>query len=291
MDVIESIQTLRDRRDAARRAGRRVAFVPTMGALHAGHLALMDLAAEQGDEAWASVFVNPAQFGPGEDLERYPRTLDADLAACEARGVAVVFVPSVETIYPPRVPDVTVNVPSLATILEGEHRPGFFAGVCRVVAKLFNLVQPDAAVFGEKDYQQLIVIAAMTAGLDWPIRIVPGPTVREADGLAMSSRNRYLDADQRRRAVGLFKALTEARAMIVEDGEVSPETVEAAMRDTLQAHRFDIDYAVIRHPHTLEPMDLIPAPDSDHPAPRGLIAARIGEDDHAVRLIDNLALA
>src|SRR6185369_4057963 len=170
-----------------------VAFVPTMGALHAGHVTLLAAAATMGRHVLASIFVNPTQFGPGEDLTRYPRPLDHDLEKCRAAGVAGVFVPTVDEMYPPSEPPCTADVPALTADLEGRFRPGPFAGVCQVVAKLFGIVQPEVACFGMKDYQQLRVVDAMVRSLNLPVRISALPTVRESDGLAMSSRNAYLN--------------------------------------------------------------------------------------------------
>jgi len=257
----------------------RTAFVPTMGALHEGHLSLMRLAREHADHVTASIFVNPAQFAPHEDLDQYPRPIERDLELCEQAGVDLVFNPNVDVIYPPHELPVDVNVPAIATMLEGEHRPQFFGGVCRVVAKLFNIVQPDVAVFGRKDYQQLKVIEAMVTGLNMPIQIVPGQTMRDLDGMAMSSRNVYLDADQRQRGLSLSKALREAEQLIA-DGVMEPQRIEQAMRQVLEAHGAVIEYAAVRHHHTLQPIDLV---DTRREPVVCLIAARI---DH-VRLIDN----
>lgn len=268
-----------DETRAARAAMGRVAFVPTMGALHEGHLSLMRRARELADDVVVSVFVNPTQFAPHEDLNRYPRPIERDLELCEQEGVSLVFNPTVDVMYPPDEPETIVAVPSLGDGLEGAHRPGFFVGVCRVVAKLLNIVRPDAACFGRKDYQQLRVIEAMAGALCTGCMIEPCAIVREPDGLAMSSRNVYLDADQRRRALGLSKALDEAAAMI-EAGTLDPAEVEAAMARVLAAHDCVVDYAVVRDARTLSPMDLI------NPKVEPLvclIAARVD----AVRLIDN----
>jgi pantoate--beta-alanine ligase len=279
-------RTIEDARTRRRAAPGRVALVPTMGALHAGHVSLIEAARALADTVVVSVFVNPTQFGPHEDFNRYPRPIDADLAACEAAGAAGVFHPSVDDMYPPESPGCELTVPALTHDLEGALRPGHFAGVCRVVAKLFNIVQPEVACFGMKDYQQLAVVTAMTADLNLPIRIVACLTRREDDGLAMSSRNRYLDADQRRRAVGLHKALLQAKQMVEAEAAADPQEVELAMRRVIEAHRFDaIDYAVVRHPRTLAPLDaLAPGLTGGVVA---LVAARMG----ATRLIDNMLLA
>src|SRR5436309_35011 len=179
----------------------RLALVPTMGALHAGHLSLIQHAKRHAPHVAVSIFVNPTQFGPTEDFSRYPRPLEADLAKCEAAGVELIFNPPPEEMYQPGVPDLVVDLPSLSGVLEGKHRPGHFKGVCQVVAKLFNVMQPTAACFGQKDFQQLRVIGAMVEALDMPIDIIPCPTLRDPDGLAMSSRNVYLSGDERQRAL------------------------------------------------------------------------------------------
>jgi pantoate--beta-alanine ligase len=259
--------------------GRRLGFVPTMGALHEGHLSLMRRAREEvGSEGAVvvSVFVNPTQFGPGEDLERYPRTLDADLEACASAGVDVVFTPSVEEMYPGGLDAaVTVEPGPLGEVLEGASRPGHFAGVLTVVAKLFGLVRPDVAVFGEKDYQQLALIRRMAADLCLGVEVVGAETAREQDGLAMSSRNRYLDTDQRLEAVSLSRALFAARGAAERGAQAALGAARAELRRT---HVVDLDYLEVTAP------DLGPAPDSG-PA-RMLVAARVGP----TRLIDNIAL-
>jgi pantoate--beta-alanine ligase len=266
-------------------SGASVVLVPTMGALHEGHASLLRTARRRaGDHGRvvASVFVNPLQFGAGEDLDRYPRTLDDDLALCAREGVDVVFAPSVDEVYPGGDPVVTVDPGPLATELEGASRPGHFAGVLTVVAKLFGLVRPDAAVFGEKDYQQLVLVRRMSRDLCLGVDVVGVETVREPDGLALSSRNRFLDGDDRRRAAVLSRALRAAA------GRASygvPAARWAAMRvlDEEPEQELDLDYLAIRTP------DLAPVVD-DHPAEptaaRILVAAKVG----SVRLIDNLPL-
>jgi pantoate--beta-alanine ligase len=265
---------------AGRAESRPVAFVPTMGALHAGHVSLMERArVEAGSDGVVvvSIFVNPTQFGPHEDLDRYPRTLDADLEACAAAGVDVVFTPTVEEMYPRGLATdaVTVDPGPAGDVLEGASRPGHFAGVLTVVAKLFGLVRPDVAVFGEKDYQQLALIRRMAADLCLGVDVVGGETVREADGLAMSSRNRYLDAEQRADAVALSRALFAAQeaAHLGVDGALA-----AARAELRRTHLVDLDYLEVTAP------DLGPAPDRG-PA-RMLVAARVG----STRLIDNVPL-
>ena len=267
---------------AGRPPGTRLAFVPTMGALHDGHLALVRRAREEVGPDGAvvvSVFVNPTQFGPGEDLDRYPRTLAADLEACASVGVDVVFTPTVEEVYPGGLEaaagGVTVDPGPLASILEGASRPGHFAGVLTVVAKLFGLVRPDVAVFGQKDYQQLALIRRMVADLCLGIEVIGAETVREPDGLALSSRNRYLDADERLDAVALSRALFAARDAAARGAEQALAAARAELRRT---QRVDLDYLAITAP------GLGPAP-ATGPA-RMLVAARVG----STRLIDNIAL-
>lgn len=281
MWIARNTEEIRSKRGAL--AGR-VAFVPTMGALHPGHVSLMHAAAKLADHVVVSIFVNPTQFGPSEDFNRYPRPIEKDLDACRAAGVAGVFHPSVEVMYPPDRPACDVTVPSMASILEGAVRPGHFAGVCRVVAKLFNLVRPDVACFGQKDYQQCRVIETMTEDLAFPIAIAELATMREADGLAMSSRNVYLSVEERRHAVGLYKALAAARSLIEEEGETNPGAVESAMRQVLLSHHIAPDYAVVRHPRTLGELDAIT------PAVTGGVVALIAGKLGNVRLIDNMVI-
>jgi pantoate--beta-alanine ligase len=262
-----------------------VAFVPTMGALHDGHVSLMRRArSEVGPDGAVvvSIFVNPTQFGPGEDLDRYPRTLDTDLEACAAAGVDVVFTPSVEEMYPDGLSGdgatsraVTVDPGPLGAVLEGASRPGHFEGVLTVVAKLFGLVRPDVAVFGEKDYQQLALIRRMAADLCQGVEVVGAETVREADGLALSSRNRYLDADERLDAVALSRGLFAASEAAERGADAALGAARAELRRT---HLVDLDYLEITAP------DLGPAPAAG-PA-RLLVAARVG----STRLIDNIVL-
>ena len=261
-----------------RTRGDRVAFVPTMGALHDGHASLMDVAREHAGTdgaVVASIFVNPMQFGPGEDLDRYPRTFDTDLAVCGERGVDIVFAPSVDEVYPGGDPTVTVDPGPDSRSLEGGIRPGHFRGVLTVVAKLFGLVRPDVAVFGEKDYEQLTKIRRMVADLCMPVEIVGAPTVREADGLALSSRNRYLDPQQRQAALALSRAL---RAGVEAQHEGADAVVEAAFAVLREVDGLESDYVSVASP------DLDGTPE-EGPA-RLLVAARVG----ATRLIDNTPL-
>ena len=264
----------------ARRAGDRIAFVPTMGALHDGHASLIRTARGATDgPVVVSIFVNPMQFAPTEDLDRYPRTLDADLAVCAAEGVDVVFAPSVEEMYPggfshESVHDgVTVSPGALATILDGASRPGHFDGVLTVVAKLFGLVRPDVAVFGQKDYQQLTLIRLMVRDLCMGIEVVGAETVREPDGLALSSRNRYLDAEQRQTAVLLSRALRAARERAAYG---VPAARWAAMSVLRAEPGLELDYLALTSPDLGEP------PEAGEG--RILVAARVG----TTRLIDNI---
>lgn len=264
---------------ASRRTHGPVGFVPTMGALHDGHASLMRVAREAvGDgPVVVSVFVNPLQFGPTEDLARYPRTLAADLEVCAAEGVDLVFAPAVEEVYPDGEPRVTVEPGPLATVLEGRTRPGHFRGVLTVVAKLFGLVGPDVAVFGEKDYQQLTLIRRMVTDLCLPVRIEGAQTRRETDGLAMSSRNRYLDPEQRQIATALIRTLRAAQAAAPEGERAALAAARAELRGSPGV---DLDYLVITTP------DLEPLPADVEPGTpgRALVAARVG----TTRLIDNV---
>jgi pantoate--beta-alanine ligase len=267
----------------ARKAGRQVGLVPTMGALHEGHASLMRVARERAADGpvVASIFVNPLQFGPNEDLDRYPRTFDADLEVCAREGVDVVFAPAVEEVYPgwPAQPQVTVEPGPLASVLEGRTRPGHFRGVLIVVAKLFGLVRPDVAVFGEKDYQQLVLVRRMVDDLCLGVDVVGARTQREPDGLALSSRNQYLDPEQRREAVVLSRALRAAQ----DDGARGVDAAIGAARAALRtSHGVDLDYLVVRAPDLGDlPRDVPPGTEA-----RVLVAAKLG----GTRLIDNMPL-
>ena len=261
-----------------------VAFVPTMGALHKGHLSLIEAAKQMGYPVVASIFVNPTQFGPRDDFEQYPRPLEQDLAACERAGVAGVFCPAVGEMYPSDRPGCELTVPALADVLEGSIRPGHFAGVCRVVAKLLHIIEPEVVCFGQKDYQQLKVIEEMVDDLAMSVRVVGLPTVREADGLAMSSRNAYLGPEARRRAVSLYKSLCEAKRLVEEVGESDPAVVQDAMAQVLTAHQVGVDYAVVRHPQILAELDCI------EPQLTGGVVALVAGCIEGVRLIDNSVL-
>jgi pantoate--beta-alanine ligase len=263
--------------DARWRLSGRVAVVPTMGALHEGHVALIRAARRAADSVIVTIFVNPLQFGAGEDLDRYPRDLDADLATCAREGVDVVFAPSVQEIYPTGDPAVRVVAGPLGDRFEGSSRPGHFDGVLTVVLKLLHLCQPQIAVFGEKDAQQLALVRRMVADLDLPVQVLPVPTVREPDGLARSSRNRYLDADQRESATVLRKALLAGSAA----GGAGAAAVLNAARDVLSSEpAVRLDYLRL----------VTPAFDDVPIAQRGpallLVAAYVG----STRLIDNIAV-
>jgi pantoate--beta-alanine ligase len=281
-DVASSRRELVDLLAVARKEGALVALVPTMGALHAGHASLMARAREEvGPEGRVvvSIFVNPLQFAPGEDLDRYPRTFDADLDVCAREGVDVVFAPGVEDVYPGGDPAVTVDPGPLADVLEGAVRPGHFRGVLTVVAKLFGLVRPDVAVFGEKDYQQLVLVRRMVADLCLPLTVVGAETRRESDGLALSSRNRYLSADERRASVALSRALQAAVAQAAY-GLLAARRAATAVLEAEPG--LELDYLAITDPD-LAPLEPYAAAGREA---RVLVAARLG----TTRLIDNLPL-
>ncbi|MFP4105305.1 MAG: pantoate--beta-alanine ligase [Phycisphaerae bacterium] len=281
MKTFTDTDQLREFVGRARRQGKCVGLVPTMGALHQGHLSLIDRAREQCDVVIATIFVNPTQFAPGEDLAAYPRTPQEDSAACESRGVDALFMPPVEVMYPLEGSRTTVHVSELTEVLCGARRPGHFDGVCLIVSKLFNLAQPDRAYFGEKDYQQLTVIRRMVSDLNFPIEIVGCPIVREPDGLAMSSRNAYLQPEQRVQAPELHASLTMAEEMIAERHPPAGQVVEA-IRSYLQtrAPLGDIDYVKIANPRTLQDVQ-----STDQPVLVAL-AVRFGR----ARLIDNIVV-
>ncbi|MDG2516325.1 pantoate--beta-alanine ligase [Lysobacter soli] len=277
IDTFTELDALRERVRSWKRDGLRVAFVPTMGNLHDGHFSLVKLARTHADRVVASVFVNPTQFGPNEDFARYPRTPDADARGLEAAGCDALWLPSVEAMYPYGVEaTVRVQVPNVTATLEGASRPGHFDGVATVVSRLFNQVQPDVAVFGRKDYQQLAVVRYMVRDLAFPIEIVGADIVREANGLAMSSRNQYLSADERAQAAQISRCLT-AMADAVRAGEPR-EAVEAGASQRLVEAGFEPDYAVLRRP------DLTVPAAGETGSMVALIAARLGR----TRLIDNL---
>jgi pantoate--beta-alanine ligase len=276
MEIVRTAAELSQHLEGA----KRVAFVPTMGNLHQGHLSLMDIARAHGDAVVASIFVNRLQFGPNEDFDRYPRTIDADRAGLEKIGVDVLFAPLEQEMYP--TPQVyRVHPAPLAEELEGASRPGFFHGVCTVVLKLFNLVQPDAAVFGKKDRQQLKIVRGMVQQFNMPIRIVPAETVRAPDGLALSSRNNYLTPSERAEAPNLYRILREVADEIAR-GRHDYANLEVAARAELAQRGWKVDYIAIRHGLGLR----IPHPEGyDHPNLLIVLgAAGLGN----TRLIDNV---
>ncbi|MBN1943200.1 MAG: pantoate--beta-alanine ligase [Phycisphaerae bacterium] len=319
MIVAETITETRRILRQARQGGKTVGLVPTMGALHAGHTSLIDAARNECGVVVVSIFVNPTQFGPGEDFEKYPRTPEADLALCEQHGAAVVFAPGAEEMYGPenvsrasgpRVPRAsrprddcmirgqdgrdtrgqdardttiltTVSVAKLSETLCGRRRPGHFAGVCTVVTKLFNITQPDRAYFGEKDYQQAAILRRMAADLNMPVQIVACPIVREADGLAMSSRNVYLSAGERKQAPALYAALQKARDLVRQDHPPVEDVIRAIREKiTAEAPLGEIDYVQLVDPDTLQDVTSTAQP------VQAALAVRFG----GARLIDNLRL-
>ena len=274
-EIVNSIAELRARLAPERRAERQIAFVPTMGALHSGHLALVTEARQRGDLTVVSIFVNPTQFGDPTDLELYPRTLEADVAQLAELGVDVVFAPSVDEMYPYGRTEVTVHAGPAGERFEGVSRPGHFDGMLTVVAKLLGIVQPDIAVFGDKDAQQLHLVRRMVADLDMPVEIVGVPTVREADGLALSSRNARLSADERQDALALSRALAAASRA----SDAGVEAMIAAAEASLTASSgVELDYLA-----AVDPATFMPVSDSHEGPTRVIIAARVGN----VRLIDN----
>jgi pantoate--beta-alanine ligase len=276
VQIIRDIAALREAVDALRAEGGTVALVPTMGALHAGHMALVAEARTRADHVVASIFVNPTQFGANEDLSTYPRREAGDAAMLEKEGCAILWAPDVATMYP-NGPETPVKAGALASDLDGAARPGHFDGVATVVSRLFDQVRPDVAVFGEKDYQQLAVIRQMVRDLGLGVEVVGVPTQRDADGLALSSRNAYLSEDERLAARALPRALGEAARAIGEGGEIGEALAKA--RERLVAAGFEpIDYVELRDAETLAPVTKL-----DRPA-RLLAAARMGR----TRLIDNL---
>jgi pantoate--beta-alanine ligase len=277
--VVGDIPALRQAVRGARNRGLSVGLVPTMGALHAGHLSLVAMARRQTDFVVVSIFVNPTQFGPHEDFERYPRSLEQDVAQCAGAGADLVFAPAPAVMYPPGY-RTFVEVTGLQDVLCGPSRPGHFRGVATVVLKLLNQVQPDRAYFGQKDAQQARIIRQLVRDLDVPVEVVIGPTVREADGLALSSRNQYLDADQRRHATVLYRALEEARARVAA-GERDATVLRQLLHDRIAATPGAVlDYAEVVDADTLAPLDHLRGPT--------LLALAVKFGD--TRLIDNLTI-
>jgi len=260
------------------RSSNTIAFVPTMGCLHAGHISLIEQARTRADIVVVSIYVNPLQFGPTEDLDAYPRTVDDDTRACADAGVDVLFHPA--SLYPANGPDITLKAGPLATCLCGAARPGHFDGVVTVVNILFNIVQPDLAVFGEKDWQQLAIIRRMVSNLQMPVEVIGSAIVRETDGLAMSSRNRYLSDSERARALAISRALT-AMQQAAQGGETDAQTLKTRARNILENAGIQPEYIDIRHAISLQEQAQL----KQQPT-RAFIAARVGK----TRLIDNVAL-
>jgi pantoate--beta-alanine ligase len=275
MKVVRTIAEAR----AERASSDDLVLVPTMGALHAGHVSLLQLARQHGSTVAATIFVNPTQFGPREDFSKYPRPIEQDLAKCEQAGVDWVFMPEAQEMYPPGVAEIAIDLPQLSNVLEGKHRPGHFSGVCQVVAKLFNITRPTAAVFGQKDFQQLRIISAMVEILNWPIRIVAGPTVREHDGLAMSSRNQFLSDPERQKALTLSKSLFFGKGEYTQGVRQTNRLLTSMQRVLVEQH-LPIDYIAAVDPVTLKPVDVITGPTVL------AVAARVG----TTRLIDNVVI-
>ena len=259
IQVVRTIADVRAHTAAARRRGRRIGFVPTMGALHDGHARLIDEARRNCDTVIVSIFVNPLQFDRREDLDKYPRLLQADTERCQALGVDVVFAPDVDEMYP-QPPACTVEVGSLATHLCGRFRPGHFAGVATVVLKLFEIVRPDRAYFGEKDAQQLVVVRRLVTDLNVPVAVIGVPTVREHDGLALSSRNLRLDAEERRIAVSLFAALKTAQDLIATGGRDVSGIRNLAAAMIPADERLRLEYLEIVDPDSMEPVETVTSP-------------------------------
>ena len=275
--LVRTIDELRQQLSVWKQAGDSIAFVPTMGNLHAGHLSLIEATSKPNARVVVSIFVNPMQFGENEDFDDYPRTFDADMQALSKYNVDMVFVPVVAEIYPKSIENATiVEVPKLSEMLEGEHRPGFFTGVATVVNKLFNIVQPDVAVFGEKDYQQLLVIRQMVRDLSMPVEIQSVATQREPDGLAMSSRNGYLDEENRILAAAIYRCLKHLVEAIVAGKNPTYEVGHASQE--LDEQGFVVDYIVVRRQQDLA------VPEQGDNSLIVLAAARLG----SVRLIDNI---
>jgi pantoate--beta-alanine ligase len=282
MLIVKDIKQLREQTASWRKNDERIAFVPTMGNLHAGHLSLVEIAQQKATRVVVSIYVNPLQFSPDEDFSSYPRTLEDDLKQLEKLAVDLVFIPDSEAIYPQGERQSTVvDVPVLSNIIEGQFRPGFFKGVATVVLKLFNMVQPDIAVFGEKDFQQLLVIKQMVKDLNLPVEIIGGETKREAHGLAMSSRNNYLSAEERIHAQTLYQALLHYRQQIEQGKDI--KKAESNCVKALKNHGFRVDYVTLRETTMLS--EVVELKSDKKPAERVILAAvKLGD----TRLIDNV---
>lgn len=279
MQTVQTIQQARKAVSEARRRGEKIGLVPTMGALHAGHLSLIRAAAEQTDFVVVSIFVNPTQFGPGEDLDAYPRDLPGDIEICRQNGAHLVFAPSVDEMYPR--PNLTwVNVEKLTDPLCGRHRPGHFRGVTTVCTKLFNILQPDLAFFGRKDAQQAVVIKRMVRDLNMPLKIVVCPTIRENDGLAVSSRNKYLNDSQRTDAALLYKSLRRCRELIDRGERLSKNLITEMKKLLNSCDALKIEYIEILNADTLEPLDRV----------TGRVLIAVAACLGPARLIDNIVV-
>lgn len=280
MNTVQTIDDLRTQVRSARAAGKTIGCVPTMGALHDGHISLVEAARKETDFVVVTIFVNPTQFAPNEDLSKYPRPLENDLRGCEDAGVDLVFNPDANTVYP--ADDAAfVEVPRCSTTLEGDHRPSHFRGVTTIVLKLFNMVLPDIAFFGQKDYQQQLLIRHMVDDLNVPLEIRTCPTVRESDGLAMSSRNTYLSDADRRSALALSQSLKIAHDACTADGKSAADARQAMLDHLAQFPDVKLDYAVIADANTLSEVD-------DAVSQMvALIAAKVG----STRLIDNMLIS
>jgi pantoate--beta-alanine ligase len=279
MEIAQTIESVRKFIAAARGQGRSIGFVPTMGALHIGHISLIQAARKKTDFVVVSIFVNPTQFAPAEDFDKYPRPFDDDLQICTEQGVNLLFAPDTKEIYPTK--NITwVNVEKLTKGLCGRTRPGHFRGVTTVCAKLFNIVQPDVAFFGQKDAQQAVVIKRMVAGLNMPLKIQICPTVREEDGLAVSSRNKYLSENQRKDAPLLYKSLQKAKQLINTGVTDSVQIIDEMKKILAASTLLEIEYIEIVEPETLEPFKSIKGP------VLVALAVRCGQ----ARLIDNILM-
>jgi len=280
MEILSSASDMTSFSYDARRTSKRVGFVPTMGALHEGHLSLVRAAREHSDIVVVSIFVNPTQFGPNEDFAKYPRSFDQDKAMLEREGVDCIFYPSVEEMYPPGA-TTWVTVEGLSDKLDGRSRPGHFRGVSTVVSKLFNIVQPQAAFFGQKDAAQVAIIRKMVLDLNFPVKIVVCPIVRESDGLAMSSRNAYLTPEQRRQAIVLSRALQRVQQLIAQGHDSAEELIRAGTQAMSAEPEVKLDYFEIVHPDTLDPVQYV------REGALVAVAAYVG----TTRLIDNAPIA
>lgn len=275
---VKTHQMIRD----ARRRGLTIGCVPTMGALHDGHVSLIRRAKSECEFVVATIFVNPTQFGPNEDFSKYPRTLESDLQMCRDAGASLVFTPQTTDMYSPDA-ETIVRVTRLSTVLEGAHRPGHFDGVTTVVSKLFLITDPDKAYFGQKDFQQQLIIRRMVTDLNFPVEIVTCPIIREPDGLAMSSRNRYLSSEERRTAAQLYQSLLLGETLAKET-QLEPAEISARMHQHLEAAGgIQVQYAILANTSSLEPL----SSRNGHSQAVGLIAARVG----TTRLIDNLIIS